>query len=99
MDFGLIEREERERNCSTRGGLVEVKSQERAVHEQRELSTLMVVYTSIADVPPSPREPSDPYTGEQSQELSFGPPDEKTKVVHLSPLRLFSAANLRFLGT
>lgn len=96
MDFSLIEGEERERNCSTRGGLVEVKSQERAIQEQRELSTLMVVYTSIADIPPFPREPSDPYTGEQSQELSFGPPYEKTKVVELL---LFSSAlslNLRF---
>ncbi|KAI9881522.1 MAG: hypothetical protein M1830_000085 [Pleopsidium flavum] len=79
VDFSLIEREERERNCSTRGGLVEVKSRERAMQEQRELSTLMVVYTSVADVPTSPREPSDPYSGEHSQELMFGPPDEKTK--------------------
>lgn len=81
MDFSLIEREERERNCSTRGGLVEVKSRERAMQEQRELSTLMVVYTSVADIPMSPREPSDPYSGEHSQELIFGSPEEKTKVV------------------
>ena len=89
MDFSLIEREERERNCNTRGGLVEVKSHERAIQEQRELSTLMVVYTSLADIPSSPREPSDPYTGEQSQELEFGPPSEKTKVVEFESLVIF----------
>ena len=82
MDFSLIESEERERNCSTRGGLVEVKSRERAVQEQRELSTLMVVYTGMGDIPPSPREPLDPYSGEYSQELMFGDPSEKTKVVN-----------------
>lgn len=62
---------------------MEVKSLERAIQEQRELSTLMVVYTSLADIPTSPREPSDPYSGEQAQELMFGTPDEKTKVTEL----------------
>lgn len=99
MDFSLIEREERDRNCSTRGGLVEVKSQERAIQEQRELSTLMVVYTSIADIPPSPRETSDPYTGEHSEELSFGPPNEKTKVAELPPLLFFTVAKYTDLGS
>ena len=80
IDFSVIEREELARNIVTRGGNVELKSRERAVQEQRELTTLMVVYTTISDIPPSPREPSDPYSGESSVEQQFGMPQEETKV-------------------
>ncbi len=96
MNFDDIEIEERERNCSTRGGLVEVKSRERALQEQRELSTLMVIYTSAADIPSSPREPSDPYTGEHSQEIMFGTPHEKTKVLQCLLSTSYSVANYKY---
>ena len=77
VDFSVVDREERERNYCTRGGDVNVKSQERAIQEQRELTTLMVIYTTDSDIPPSPREPSDPYSGEPMTEVSFGAvPDE-----------------------
>lgn len=61
-----------------------MKSDERTVQEQRELSTLMVVYTTTADIPPSPREPSEPFTGDTLMEESFGAPIEQTKVCHHS---------------
>lgn len=80
VDFSVVEADELARNCTTRGGLVEVKSQERAVQEQRELTTLMSFYPALSDVPSSPREPIDPYSGEASVELAFGSPQDETKV-------------------
>ncbi|MCJ1437640.1 hypothetical protein MMC27_007027 [Xylographa pallens] len=79
VDFSVVETEELARNCSTRGGNVEVRSSERAIQEQRELTVLMAFYTSLSDVPPSPREPTDPYSGESSTELMFGAPSDETK--------------------
>ena len=84
VDFSVIEADELARNCSTRGGNMEVKSHERAVQEQRELTTLMVIYTSSSDIPPSPREPSNPYSGEPVEERMFGSPPEETKVIFSS---------------
>ena len=55
-------------------------SQERAVQQQRELTTLMVVYSSYSDIPSSPREPSGLLSGEAVTEESFGSPVEETKV-------------------
>lgn len=80
MDFSVIEPNELARNCVTRGGKVDVKSPERAVQEQRELTTLMAFYTSLSDAPSSPREPADPFSGEPSIERMFGAPQEETKV-------------------
>lgn len=60
--------------------MAEIKSDERTAQEQRELSTLMVIYTTPADIPSSPREPSEPFTGDTLMEESFGAPTEETKV-------------------
>ena len=84
VDFSVIEPDELARNCETRGGKVEVKSKERAVQEQRELTTLMVYYSSLADIPSTPREPSNPYSGDPSTELPFGEPTQDTKVCFCS---------------
>ena len=81
IDFSVVPFEELERNYTTRGGKVELKSREREVQNQRELSTLMVVYTTPFDIPPSPREPSDPYSGESVTEQAFGMPSDETKVL------------------
>ena len=80
IDFTVVALEELERNYVSRGGKLEVKSREYDVQEQRELTTLMVIYTSPSDIPPSPREPSDPYSGESVIEQTFGTPGEETKV-------------------
>ena len=80
MDFSVVDEGELARNYTSRGGKAEVKSAESAAQEQRELSTLMVVYTTPSDIPPSPREPSDLHSGETVPEESFGEPSELTKV-------------------
>ena len=55
-------------------------SPERDCQSEREKGTLMAIYTSIFDIPPSPREPVDLYTGEGPGEQSFGSPNNLTKV-------------------
>lgn len=80
VDFSVVEKDELERNCETKGGKVEVNSRERAVQEQRELTTLMVIYTTSSDIPSSPREPADPYSGDVVTEQIFGEPTEETRV-------------------
>lgn len=80
VDFSVVEPDEVERNYISRGGKVEVKSNERAVQEQRELNTLMVIYTTPQDIPSTPREPSDPFSGEMAKEEAFGDPTDETRV-------------------
>ena len=76
----MIDEGELGRNYTSRGGKVEVQSQECAAQEERELNTLMVVYTSPSDIPASPREPVDPNADNTTTEQSFGTPQESTKV-------------------
>ncbi|KAI9833605.1 MAG: hypothetical protein M1819_003558 [Sarea resinae] len=76
VDLGVIENDERTRNYVTRGGLKQVESSESKVQEQREMNTLMAIYTHASDIPASPREPSDPVSGQQSELISFGEPPE-----------------------
>ena len=76
----MIEPAELARNCSTRGGNVEVKSHERAVQEQRELITLMAFYPTSSDIPSSPREPTESKPGSFVEERRFGSPHDETKV-------------------
>ena len=79
IDFSVIDSVELDRNYTTRGGRVEVKSHERAVQEQRELNSLMVVYTTLADIPPSPRELLEEIV-EETLEQPFGSPSEEIRV-------------------
>ena len=80
-DFSVIDEEQFARNYLNRGGKKEAESPERTTQEQRELNTLMVIYTNQSDIPPSPREPNDPSSGELAkEEESFGSPSEETQV-------------------
>ena len=78
-DFSEIEDLEREKNYTTRGGKLEPESQERKIQEQRESSTLMVVYTSSSDIPFSPREPPAEDLHMRVEENKFGEPSPSTK--------------------
>lgn len=78
-DFSEIEDAERERNYITRGGHLEPDSPESKVQEQRESSMLMVVYTSISDIPSSPKEPTVEDSQMRVEESKFGEPLPSTK--------------------
>ena len=80
IDFTVIDDSQRQQSSVTRGGLIEVQSSERVLQEQRESSKLLVVYTSPADIPPSPSEPTEQPFEELKVEEVFGSPGEETKV-------------------
>lgn len=79
IDFSNVDAEERERNFAPfGGGKLEPDSAERAVREYHEANTLIVFYADAKDIPPNPREPSDPYNGKPADKVKiFGAPEEK----------------------
>ncbi|KAL8713761.1 MAG: hypothetical protein Q9220_002287 [cf. Caloplaca sp. 1 TL-2023] len=79
VDLHDVPVDEVERNYTSRAGKMKAESEEKAIQEQREMSTLLVVYTSPADIPPSPREPLEQDPDDFSPEQSFGAPADETK--------------------
>lgn len=72
-DFSSVDIEERKRNYSRfAGGELQPESAERTKREQYEASTLMVFYTDPSDIPSNPREPVEPYNGEEVSTKEFG---------------------------
>lgn len=84
VDLSVVESAELDRNYVSRGGELAPESGEKAIQQKRELNTLMVVYTSKSDIPPSPREPLEQDADDFSPEQSFGPPADETKVNNTS---------------
>ena len=95
-NFSMIDEEETSRNFTSRGGTVEPQSDEHKIQEQRDSSTLMVVYTTIADIPPTPREPAAEIMGTHPDEQKFGEPGDLVKVrdpIDSTQLKVFEAVN------
>ncbi|PYI07895.1 hypothetical protein BO78DRAFT_417189 [Aspergillus sclerotiicarbonarius CBS 121057] len=73
IDNGEITPDDRARNYIKRGGTQEAESPEKKAQEHREATTLMVFYTSPADVPSTPKEPPPPDAEETVPEVAcFG---------------------------
>ncbi|KAI9763675.1 MAG: hypothetical protein M1840_009148 [Geoglossum simile] len=68
-----------EENYVSRGGIKEPESLEKGVQEQRETTTLMVVYSDPSDAPRTPREGPDLFSGEKAEQIPFGGPWDITK--------------------
>ncbi|KAG5287240.1 C-x8-C-x5-C-x3-H zinc finger protein [Histoplasma ohiense] len=80
IDFSELDSEERQRNFIKRGGIQKPESAEKLAQEQRESKTLSVFYTSLADIPSSPKEPPAPDADESyDPEVPFGEPGDQTK--------------------
>lgn len=79
IDFSTVPKDERERNYAPYGGgEMEPESAERAKREEYERNNLIVFYTDSSQIPPDPREPAEPYNGDQGEPLKyFGAPEEK----------------------
>lgn len=78
VDFSTVDKDERDRQYAPYGGgKLQPDSRERAIREQYERDNLIVIYSSPSDIPPNPREPTDPFNGEQGEPLKeFGVPPE-----------------------
>lgn len=63
VDFSGMSEDSRTNNYKRFGGEKDPESLETAVMQQHETSTLMAHYLTNADIPPCPKEPSDPYAG------------------------------------
>ena len=79
IDFSNVDEEERNRNYAPfGGGKLEPKSAERAVRDHYEANNLIVFYANASDIPPNPREPTDPNNGEPVGTVKkFGQPEAK----------------------
>ncbi|KAL2867313.1 uncharacterized protein BJX67DRAFT_371979 [Aspergillus lucknowensis] len=81
IDLDNILPDDRARGYIKRAGIQNPTSPEARAQEHREATTLMVFYTSAADVPPSPKEPAPPDTDDAIPEvLSFGELPDHVKV-------------------
>ena len=89
IDFSDVKEEERRRNYKPHGGGMKIpESSEREFQERHEAGTLMVIYTHPSDIPSSPREPGDPFSGVVTETVDIGQPLEETLVsVQNSALR------------
>lgn len=81
VDDTGITLDERDRNYVKRCGTQQPTSPEKQAQEHREATTLMVFHTSLADVPPTPKEPPPPDEDEIVPDvLSFGALPDFVKV-------------------
>jgi hypothetical protein len=76
VDFSNVPEDERSRNYERFGGYQKVDSAERTVQDNHEANTLMVHYLAKSDIPPTPREPADPFSGSHVETIQIGYPDE-----------------------
>ena len=72
IDFNELPDEAKADNYFSHGGSRQPQSPEKTLQEQHERTTLIAIYTSKTDIPPSPREPIDPFTGPYQEEKPFG---------------------------
>ncbi|GIK01838.1 hypothetical protein Aspvir_005879 [Aspergillus viridinutans] len=91
IDKGDMTSDDRSRNYIKRSGTQEPSSPEKHAQDHREATTLMVFYTSPADIPPSPKEPPQTDADEPLTEVtSFGELPDHIKV---RQERYYSAVN------
>jgi len=79
IDFVDVDEESRKMNFAPYGGgELKPESEERSKREHYEANNLMVFYAQPSDIPPNPREPSDPYNGEPVTSMRMiSAPEEK----------------------
>ncbi|CAK3949284.1 Aspartic protease pep1 [Lecanosticta acicola] len=79
VDFSGVDKEERKRNYAPYGGgELEPVSAERAKRDQYESNNLIVFYTDPSQIPPNPKEPAEPYNGDQVDTIKYlGAPEER----------------------
>ncbi|KAI0152854.1 hypothetical protein GGR57DRAFT_503364 [Xylariaceae sp. FL1272] len=66
IDFSCLGQSQRNKNYTTRGGVRPIESAQKKVMEEYENRELMTIYTTLSEIPPTPRSPttkgaSEPY--------------------------------------
>ena len=81
IDFSDIPEEERTKNYRPHGGgSKNPESPETEAQKRYEDGTLIVIYTHPSDIPPTPREPADPFSGEYGEAVELGLPSDEILV-------------------
>lgn len=84
VNFGAISLDDQSRNFIKRGGNQQPTSPQKQAQDHREATTLMVFYTSLSEVPPSPKEPPASDQDEMvTDTLTFGELPDQVKVIRL----------------
>lgn len=71
IDFSNFPEEVLNKNMTSRGGRVEIRTPQQEIQEKREQTELMVVYTDASDIPSSAKEPSS-VAAENKNPARFG---------------------------
>lgn len=79
VDFATVPQDDQDRQYAPYGGgKKQPESPESAIREQYERDNLIVIYSDASEIPPNPREPSDPYNGQEFGHCKeFGSPPEQ----------------------
>ncbi|KAI1737578.1 hypothetical protein F4680DRAFT_207899 [Xylaria scruposa] len=85
FDYSVLHDDQREKNYVTRGGIREVDSEQKKIMEDYENRELMSIYTTLSEIPESPRSPprkiSEPFVQPTQALLSAN--DQKKQEIHL----------------
>ncbi|KAI0479716.1 hypothetical protein F4859DRAFT_446833 [Xylaria cf. heliscus] len=85
IDYSALDDDRREKNYVTRGGTREINSAQKKVMEEYEDKELMTIYTTLSEIPQSPRSPlrksSEPSV--QPTHAALVANDQKQQEVHL----------------
>ncbi|KAI0854750.1 hypothetical protein F4860DRAFT_85444 [Xylaria cubensis] len=85
FDYSVIHDDQREKNYVTRGGTREINSEQKKVMEDYENRELMSIYTTLSEIPESPRSPlrkiSEPFI--QPTQALLQANDPKKQEIHL----------------
>lgn len=82
IDFDDLPAEKRTQTFVTRGGLKEFETEQQKFMQDREAKELMVVYTDVADIPPTPKSPQLqplPYFPDEPIRLPDSPEHEEIR--------------------
>ncbi|KAI0456857.1 hypothetical protein F5B21DRAFT_501858 [Xylaria acuta] len=85
FDYSVLDDGQREKNYITRGGTREINSEQKKVMEEYENRELMSIYTTLSEIPESPRSPprklAEPSIQTTQARLVAG--DQKKEEIHL----------------
>lgn len=95
IDYSVLDASKREKTYTTRGGILEANSEQKHVMEEYENRELMTIYTTLSEIPDSPRSPSkntaEPFVPLRHSLLPSGIPQTQEIQQRWSEIRQFGA--------
>ncbi|KAI1499897.1 hypothetical protein F5X99DRAFT_410534 [Biscogniauxia marginata] len=102
IDFNALDANQREKSFVTRGGLREVQSEQKKAMEEYENRELMAIYTTLSEIPETPRSPPNKTTDTFTQPKTALLPSDNPKFQEIhrrwAEVRQFGTAGALQLG-